>query len=125
MTKSSAYGLLWAQVCMLLIGTQIPGSWRADLEVSLHAPVGVSSWAHFLLFAGMAFVASWRPLAWPWRQVVLASVGLAMLTEALQFLALDRHPRWIDVGIDMCGAVTGLALSLMCVKLLPVQQDKA
>ncbi|WP_422554918.1 hypothetical protein [Rhodoferax sp.] len=35
---------------------------------------------------------------------------LALASEALQFFATDRHPRWLDVGIDMAGAVVGLGL---------------
>ena len=35
---------------------------------------------------------------------------LAFATESLQFFAIDRHPRWVDVGIDMAGAGFGLAL---------------
>ena len=32
-------------------------------------------------------------------------------TEGLQFFANDRHPRWLDVGIDMGGALLGVALT--------------
>ncbi|MBH2018601.1 MAG: hypothetical protein I8H91_03380 [Burkholderiales bacterium] len=34
----------------------------------------------------------------------------ALLTEGLQLLAIDRHPRLLDVGIDMAGTVLALAL---------------
>jgi len=39
-----------------------------------------------------------------------AALLLALLTEGLQFFAMDRHPRWLDVGIDMAGATAGLLL---------------
>jgi VanZ family protein len=43
-----------------------------------------------------------------WSQLVLlAALCLALGSEALQFFATDRHPRWLDVGIDMAGAVVG------------------
>jgi hypothetical protein len=105
-----ANGLLFVQLMLLFVGTQMPGAWRAGLEASLHSPWGLSSWAHFAIFAGMAFVAFARPLAWPWHRVLLAALGLALLTEGLQFFAIDRHPRWVDVGIDMAGALTSLAM---------------
>ena len=51
-----------------------------------------------------------RPLAWSVAGIVLFSLALALLTEGLQFFAIDRHPRWIDVGIDMAGALAGVGL---------------
>jgi hypothetical protein len=53
-----------AQVLLLLVGTQMPGAWRAGIEDSLHAPVGLSVWAHFVMFVGIAWVASMH-LLWP------------------------------------------------------------
>ena len=94
------------QVALLIFGTQMPGTWRASLEGRLHAPFGLSLWAHAVLFAAMAITAwsmGWRP-----GRVLLATLALALATEALQFFAIDRHPRWIDVGIDMAGAGFGL-----------------
>jgi VanZ family protein len=102
-----AQGLLWSQLVLLLVGTQMPNAARAALEAGLHSPWGLSSWAHFGLFAGMAAVACARPMAWPWHRVLLAALCLALGSEALQFFATDRHPRWLDVGIDMAGAVVG------------------
>jgi len=55
-----------------------------------------------------------RPLAYTAKQVVLLALVLALLTEALQFLAIDRHPRLVDVGIDMAGTV--LAVVLMALR---------
>jgi len=105
-----AQSLLVLQVLLLFVGTQMPGALRAGLEASLHSPWGLSSWAHFVIFVGMAAVAFARPMAWPWGRVLLAALGLALVSEGLQFFAIDRHPRWVDVGIDMTGAVVGLGL---------------
>ena len=105
-----AKGLLLLQVILLFIGTQMPGATRAELEASLHSPWGLSSWAHFVIFLGMAAVAYARPMAWPWNRVLLVALCLALVSEALQFFAIDRHPRWVDVGIDIAGALTGLGL---------------
>ena len=105
-----AWRILLAQVLLLLVGTQMPGAWRASIEGSLHAPFSLSSWAHFVMFAGMAWVAS-RYVAWPWWRVLLAALALALLSEGLQFFALDRYPGLLDVGIDLAGAVVGLLVA--------------
>ena len=76
----------------------------------LHAPSVLSSLAHLVLFSGMAAVAAAPPLQWSVRRVFLVALVLAVLTEMLQFLALDRHPRLRDVGIDMTGALLGIGL---------------
>ena len=111
MSKRTAQRLLLLQVLLLLIGTQMPGTWRAGIVESLHAPSVLSSVAHFVLFLGMALVARIHPLAWPWQRVVGLALALALLTEGMQFFAIDRHPQWLDVGIDMAGAVVGLVLT--------------
>ncbi len=108
MTSQSAKVALSLQIALLLMGTLMPGPWRAGLEASLHAPFGMASWAHAVLFAGLAIAA--RVMRWRVGQVLLAALVLALLTEGLQFFAIDRHPRWIDVGIDMAGAGYGLAV---------------
>lgn len=56
------------------------------------------------------WVAAAPPLAWPRPRVLLAALALALLTEGLQFFAIDRHPRLLDVGIDLAGAGLGLAV---------------
>ena len=61
----------------------------------------------------MAAVAFARPMAWPWQRVLLAALGLALVSEGLQFFAIDRHPRLVDVGIDMAGAMVGLGLVVL------------
>jgi len=107
---SLCLGLLTLQLACLVLGTQMPGAWRDGLQGAIGLPFGVSSWAHFVLFGGMAALAVARPLQWRWHWVLLAALALALLTEGLQFFALDRHPRWLDVGIDMGGALLGVAL---------------
>lgn len=110
MSRRLALSLLVLQFLALIIGTQMPGAWRSGVERSFHAPFSLASWAHFVVFAGMTLVLSVRPLAWPARRVVLTALALAMLTEGLQFFAIDRHPRMMDVGIDMAGTLLALAL---------------
>lgn len=97
--------MLVIQLLALIVGTQMPGAWRNGVEDKIGAPVSLSSLAHLLLFAGMALVVLVRPLAWPPRRVFWCALALALLTEGLQFFAIGRHPRWLDVGIDMGGAL--------------------
>lgn len=61
--KSAKRLLLW-QVVLLLIGTQMPGAWRSGLEAGLHAPFGLSSWAHFVLFTPMTWMVHSAPINW-------------------------------------------------------------
>ena len=110
LSPAVAWGLLGLLVLALLVGTQIPNAWRNSAVQALHAPSWVSSVGHFVLFAGMAMLLAARPLAWPTARIVLLLLGLALLSEGLQFLTADRHPRWLDVGIDMAGALVGLGL---------------
>ena len=110
MSLRFARTLFGLQLLALFVGTQMPGAWRGAVEQSLHAPFGVSSWAHFALFASMAGLQCLRPLAWPVRRVVLLALFLALLTEGRQVFAIDRHPRWVDLGIDMAGTFSGLGL---------------
>ena len=108
MSRRFAWFLVLLQVSVLMVGTQMPGAWRGAAEHSVNAPFPLSSLAHLVLFTGIALVLSMRPIAWPAARVVLVTLGLALLTEGLQFFAVDRHPRWMDVGIDMTGALLGL-----------------
>ncbi|WP_155301242.1 hypothetical protein [Cupriavidus necator] len=103
-----AVGLL---VLVLMVGTQIPGLTRDMLERSLHAPFPLSSLAHFLLFVGMAWLLASRPIAWPVARIGAGLLGLALLTEGLQVFAINRHPRWLDVGIDMAGFLVGTLIA--------------
>lgn len=118
MSRRLAWSLLALLVLALLVGTQMPGAWRSGVVHSLHAPSVLSSWAHFVLFAGMALLLLVRPLAWPAGRVLLMALALALLTEGLQFFAIERHPRWIDVGIDMAGTLVALVLVTVTLKVL-------
>lgn len=110
MTRQFAQTLLVLQFIALLVGTQMPNAWRVTAVAGLHADSSISHWAHFGLFAGMVLLAYARPLAWPLWRVMGLALCLALATEGLQFFAVDRHPRWIDVGIDLAGMLAALAL---------------
>ena len=110
MSRQLAWGLFALLALSLLLGTQMPGAWRNGVEHRLHTPFPLSSWAHFVLFTVMGLVLAIRPLAWPAKRVLLLALALGLLTEGLQFFAIDRHPRLVDVGIDMAGTLLALAL---------------
>ena len=114
MSPRLAWSLFSLHILALFVGTQMPNAWRDGVEQTLHVPFSLSSWAHFAVFFGMSVLLMMRPLAYTAKQVVLLALVLALLTEALQFLAIDRHPRLVDVGIDMAGTV--LAVVLMALR---------
>ena len=108
MSQRLSWWLLGAQLLALLVGTQMPGAWRSGVIEALHAPSILSSLAHLVLFAGMAAVAVAQPLTWSVLRIAMVALMLALLTEGLQFFALERHPQLRDVGIDMAGALLGV-----------------
>ena len=114
MTPRFAWSLFGLHLVAFFVGTQMPNAWRNGVENSLSAPFPLSSWAHFAVFFSMSLVLLMRPLACPVRWVLPLALALALLTEGLQFFAVDRHPRLVDVGIDMAGAM--LALTVMAVR---------
>ena len=114
MTPRLAWSLFGLHILALLVGTQMPNAWRSGVEQGLHVPFSLSSWAHFAVFCGMSLLLMMRPLACPAGWVMLLALTLALLTEALQFFAIDRHPRLRDVGIDMAG--TTLAVLIMALR---------
>ena len=114
MSPRLAWSLFGLHILALIVGTQMPNAWRNGVEQSLHVPFSLSSWAHFVVFCGMSLLLMMRPLAYTARRVILLALVLALMTEALQFFAVDRHPRLIDVGIDMAGTL--LAVVIMALR---------
>jgi len=114
MSPRLAWSLFSLHIFALFVGTQMPNAWRNGVEQSLHVPFSLSSWAHFVVFCGMSMLLLMRPLSYTARRVLLLALVLAVLTEALQFFAADRHPRLRDVGIDMAGA--SLAVVIMALQ---------
>lgn len=76
-TNQTAVRLLVVLLVLLLVGTQMPGAWRDWLFRIAHLPWQLAKVAHFVLFAGMAYLARvplcrgqcdgyfWR--LWAWR----------------------------------------------------------
>ncbi len=109
--KHLARGLLVAMVLLLLIGTLIPGVWRNTLEASLQAAFPLAKLGHLLIFMAMAFVVRVPDLSWSRPMVLLAALGLGLLTEGLQLVAIGRDASWRDVGIDVLGSGLGLVFA--------------
>jgi hypothetical protein len=112
MTPRNARIITVALLVALFLGTLMPGYWKDAALRPLHAPFDVSALAHVLLFALLAFIAPLArfPRLRAWHVPVLA-FALALLTEGLQFLAIDRHPNLAGIAQDMTGALMGWLLS--------------
>lgn len=111
MSRRQTLSLLIFLVALFLVGTEMPNAWKSGIERRVGAPFSLASWAHLVMFAFMAMLAAIRPLAWPVGRILLLAFVLALLTEGLQFFAIGRHPRLTDVGIDVAGALIGIALA--------------
>lgn len=111
MSRRTAWIVVSVLLLALMVGTQMPNSLRNGIEDSVNAPFRLSSWAHFVVFAGISLLLAIRPLSWSYSRIVLLAFAFALLSEGLQFLAIDRHPRLIDVGIDMSGTLLGLVVA--------------
>jgi hypothetical protein len=71
--------------------------------------------AHYFLFAGMTaslmVIASWTGIRRRWVGSIPVGMGLwAIADEVHQWFVPDRHPSWFDVGVDMVGVISGLAV---------------
>lgn len=112
MTQQRAKTLLGALLIALFAGTLMPGHWKESALRPMHSPIDLSMVAHVVLFTAMAMV---LPQARPWRlrwwHLPLAGLALALLTEGLQFFAIDRHPNLAGVAQDMAGTFMGWALA--------------
>src|SRR5437868_13366034 len=105
-----SYAALTGWVLVLFAGTLMPGSLKTGIEQQMWHVLPWSAMAHLVLFgviaAQPAFGRGWGAVA---RALLLAAV-LACTTELLQTWVPGRHPRLQDVGIDLAGALVGLAL---------------
>jgi VanZ family protein len=111
LSRFAAWLLLAVLLALLVFGTQMPGAWRDETFRVTHLPGQLADVAHFVLFAGLAALASAAPLRWRAATVLGAALALGLATEGLQHYASHREPSWQDVGIDMAGAVLGLLLA--------------
>lgn len=96
---------------LLFFGTLMPGSWKHSAEQSVYSPFDLAVAAHVVLFAAICYL---LPLARFWRMrswhVLAAGLVLALVTEGLQFFAIDRHPEIAGVVQDLIGTAIGWSL---------------
>lgn len=71
--------------------------------------------AHFTEFAALGMLLTWRMgmLQKPFGYAVLLGGLAACADETIQRFVPDRGPSIIDVCIDTCGVITGMALLLI------------
>lgn len=98
-------------LALLFFGTLMPGDLKRSAELAVSAPSSTSMLAHVVVFVGICFMLPharfWRVMPW---HVLGVGLGLALLTEGLQFFAVNRHPQWAGVMQDMAGASIGWVL---------------
>jgi len=111
MKQRQARLILIVLTAALLFGTLMPGSWKDSATSRFRYGDYLPMLAHIALFAAMSFVTPMTRL-WAIRrwQVLGLALGFALLTEGLQFFAIDRHPNLSGVAQDMTGALIGLWL---------------
>lgn len=108
-------GMLLLHLVALFVGTLMPDSTRNSIALAVDptSSFHLSAVAHFALFASMSVILRCSPFRLPPERVMLVALGLALLSEGLQFFTPDRHPRWIDVVIDCSGALVGLGFGAL------------
>jgi hypothetical protein len=110
MSPRSARLALLLLLLVLLFGTLMPGAWKTGAEHRIGGPLALPAVAHVALFAAMAWLlpaTRWWRMA-PWHTPALGLL-LALVTEGLQFLAVDRHPNLAGLVQDMAGTLIGWA----------------
>lgn len=100
-----------ALIALLFFGTLMPGSWKDAGARPFPFAGELPMLAHIVLFAA---ICSMVPLARFWTvkfwHVPAFGLLLALLTEGLQFFAIDRHPNLAGIAQDMAGAFMGWAI---------------
>jgi hypothetical protein len=110
-SRFAARLLTFALLLLLFLGTLMPGAWKDAATRPFHSGIDLPALAHVALFAA---IFSMVPLARFWTvkfwHAPALGLALALLTEGLQFFAIDRHPNLAGVGQDLLGALIGGAV---------------
>jgi len=111
MSTQLARVITTALLVALFVGTLMPGAWKDAALDPLHSPLDLAATAHVMLFAAITFMwpfaRFWNVARW---HLAVAGLALALLTEGLQFFAIDRHPNLAGVAQDMAGVLAGWLL---------------
>ena len=108
MLSKRPFAALGAAIVLLLVGTTMPGSLKAEIEGQLWSAWPWSASAHFVMFAVIAAIPAYGTGRWWPARVLALAIGLALLTETLQRFVPGRHPLLRDGLIDLAGTATGL-----------------
>jgi len=81
----------------------IPGGLRNQIQSEFSSTLPLSQIAHFLLFFALALILIEIPINIRLSRVFIMLAILAFMTEGFQYFAIDRHPRLIDIGLDLSG----------------------
>ncbi|MDP3759097.1 MAG: VanZ family protein [Ramlibacter sp.] len=107
MSKIHAFMTTTALMVAILGDTLMPGSAKAAIESQLWHVVPWASLGHFVLFGCLGWVVAQQEPSRMAIPALLLAAALAGGTEWLQMWVPGRHPRLIDIGIDMAGALAG------------------
>jgi len=99
---------LLTAVVLLVAGTTMPGSLKADIEGHLWSAWPWSGSAHFVMFGLIAAIQVYGEGRWAIARAIALGICLAVLTELLQRFVPGRHPLLRDCLIDFSGTVVGL-----------------
>jgi hypothetical protein len=100
--------ILIALIVVLVVGTTIPGSLKANIEGQMWQGWPWSTSAHFLLFACIAALPVYGQGPGAVFRALSLALLLALVTEGLQAWAPGRHPLLRDVLIDLAGTIFGM-----------------
>ena len=110
-SRSAARLFTVALLLLLFLGTLMPGAWKNAATRPFGNGIDLPALAHVALFAA---IFSMVPLAGFWKvkfwHAPALGLALALLTEGLQFFAIDRHPNLAGIVQDLVGAVIGGAI---------------
>lgn len=125
-SRSAARALTVAFIVLLFFGTLMPGAWKDAGTRPFGSALPLPALAHVVLFAA---IFSTAPLACVWKvkfwHTLAFALALALLTEGLQFFAIDRHPNLAGVCQDLAGALIGWAVGRRLVASQAAAADTA
>lgn len=110
-SRLTARLLTVAFLVLLFFGTLMPGAWKDAATRPFGHGIDLPALAHVALFAAIFFLVP-RACFWEvkfWHAPALG-LALALLTEGLQYFAIDRHPNLAGVVEDLVGTVIGSAI---------------
>lgn len=99
--------ILATYLAALFIMMVVPISAQGNLRF---LGIGADKWVHFCMFCGLAALFRWNLGGrYPWLGATVASVSVAVLTEAVQSAISYRSASWSDLYADVGGIALGVA----------------